>query len=94
MRDRLIRELEAFLQQQDFGRNWDGAYQDVIPAIRRYFTTNGFETQLLSESETASRDAQLVAHKEKIVVRIPWDEDYNGRSLVHLNSIQVQQSPG
>ena len=92
MRDRLIRELESFLHQQDFGQNWDGAYQDVIPTIHRYFVTNGFETHFLSELESPSREAQLVAHKEKIVVRVPWDEDANGRSLVHLHSIQVQQS--
>ena len=45
MKEELIHALETFLQQEDFGRNWDGAYQDVIPTIRRYFMTNGFETK-------------------------------------------------
>jgi len=92
MKDALIQELEAFLHREDFGRNWDGAYQDVIPAIRRYFETNGFETRLLSEWESPSRDTELVASREQITVHIPWAEDRNGRSVVHLNTIQVRQS--
>jgi hypothetical protein len=87
----VIQQLEAFLHQEDFGRNWDGAYQDVIPTIRRYFASNGFETRLLSEYESPSRDTELVASKERITVRIPWAEDRNGRSVVHLKAIQVQQ---
>ena len=91
MKDRLIQELEAFLHQEDFGTNWDGAYQDVIPTIRRYFDTNGFETRFLDESESPSRDTELVASKESITVRVPWAEDRNGRSVVHLHTIQVDQ---
>jgi hypothetical protein len=92
MRDRLIRDLECYLQQQDFGKNWDGAYQDVIPTIRRYFVSNGFETHFLSERESPSRDTELVARKERLIVRVPWAEDYNGRSLVLLHAIQVHHS--
>jgi hypothetical protein len=92
MREHLICELESFLHQQDFGRNWDGAYQDVIPTIRKYFITNGFETHFLTEWESPSRDAQLVAKNKELVIRIPWAEDYNGRSIVHLHTIQVHQS--
>ena len=64
MKEELIQQLEAFLHQEDFGKNWDGAYQDAIPAIRRYFTSNGFETRLINESESPSRDTELVASKE------------------------------
>ena len=92
MKDRLIQELEAFLHQEDFGTNWDGAYQDVIPTIHRYFVTNGFETRFLNESESPSRDTELVASKETITVRVPWAEDRNGRSVVHLQTIQVDQA--
>ena len=91
MRDHLIRELESYLHQQDFGKNWDGAYQDVIPTIRRYFASNGFETHFLNEWESPSRDTELVARKERLTVRIPWAQDYNGRSLVLLHTIQVHQ---
>jgi hypothetical protein len=91
VKDALIQELEAFLQGEDFGRNWDGAYQDVIPTIRRYFDTHGFETRLLSELESPSRDTELVASREHTTIHIPWAEDRNGRSVVDLNTIQVQQ---
>ncbi len=64
MKEALIQELEEFLHREDFGTNWDGAYQDVIPAIRRYFDTLGFETRLLNESESPSRDTELVASRE------------------------------
>lgn len=92
MRDHLIKDLESFLHQQDFGTNWDGAYQDAIPTIRRYFVTQGFETHFLNEWESPSRDALLVARKEETVVRVPWAEDYNGRSVVHLHTIQVHDA--
>ncbi len=89
VKDKLIQELEEFLQREDFGRNWDGAYQDVIPTIRRYFDTRGFETRLLSESESPSRDTELVASRQHTTVHIPWAEDRNGRSVVDLNSIPI-----
>jgi hypothetical protein len=89
VKDKLIKELEEFLHSEDFGRNWDGAYQDVIPTIRRYFDTLGFETRLLSESESPSRDTELVASRERTTVHVPWAEDRNGRSVVDLNSIQI-----
>ena len=37
-----------------------------------------------------SRDTELVAEKEKLVVRIPWGEDYNGKSVVDLKSLKIQ----
>jgi hypothetical protein len=89
VKDKLIQELEEFLHREDFGRNWDGAYQDVIPTIRRYFDTLGFETRLLSESESLSRDTELVARHQHTTVHIPWAEDRNGRSVVDLNSIHI-----
>jgi hypothetical protein len=92
MRDTLIRELESFLHQQDFGKNWDGAYQDVIPTIRRYFAKHGFETHLLSEWDSPSRETELIARKEHVTIRVPWGEDTNGLSVVHLHTIQVHQS--
>ena len=91
MRETLISDLESFLQKEDFGKNWDGAYQDVIPTIRRYFVKQGFEIQLLSEWDSPSCDTELVARKEHVVIRIPWATDANGLSLVHLQTIQVQQ---
>ena len=91
MRDTLIRDLELFLRQEDFGKNWDGAYQDVIPTIRRYFVKQGFETHFLSEWDSPSRDAELIARKEQVIIRVPWAEDRNGRSVVHLHTIQVEQ---
>jgi len=92
VKDALIQELEEFLHGEDFGRNWDGAYQDVIPTIRRYFDTHGFETRLLNESESLSRDTELIASREQTIVHVPWAEDRNGRSLVHLHTIQVQEN--
>ena len=88
----MIQQLEAYLHREDFGRNWDGAYQDVIPTIQRYFTDNGFETHLLNELESPTRDTELVASKETLTVRVPWTEDRNGHSVVHLHSIQVEQN--
>ena len=92
MKNTLIQELEEFLQREDYGRNWDGAYQDVIPAISRYFESQGFETRLINEWESPTRDAELVARREHITVRIPWAEDRNGMSVVHLDTVQIQQS--
>jgi len=91
MKEELIQQLEAFLHQEDFGKNWDGAYQDAIPAIRRYFDSNGFETRLIKESESPSRDTELVASKAKITIRVPWSEDRNGLSVVHLHAIQIHE---
>lgn len=90
MKDELIRNLERFLEGQDFGKNWDGAYQDAVPTLRQYFQKEGFRTQIRPEWESESRDTELVAIKESVVVRIPWAEDYNGRSVVDLKSLQVQ----
>jgi hypothetical protein len=92
VKDALIQELEAFLHREDFGRNWDGAYQDVIPAIRRYFDSNGFETRLLKEWETPSGETELVASKGQVTVRVPWTEDRNNCSVVQLQTIQVLEA--
>ena len=86
----LARKLETFLEGQDFGKNWDGAYQDAVPTIRTYFDKQGFRTHIMPEWLSESRDTELVAEKEKLVVRIPWAEDYNGKSLVDLNALEVQ----
>jgi hypothetical protein len=85
-----IRKLEQFLEGNDFGKNWDGAYQDAVPALRQFFHREGFHTQLMSEWESPSRHAELVATKQSLVVRIPWAEDYNGKSLVDLDGLVVQ----
>jgi len=90
VKDALIHELEEFLRGEDFGRNWDGVYQDVIPAIRRFFDTHGFETRLINEWESPSRDTELVARKEEMTVHVPWAEDRNGLSVVDLDSIQIR----
>src|SRR5712671_1468064 len=92
MKDHLIQDLETFLRQEDFGTNWDGAYQDVIPTIQRFFATKGFETRLLNEADSPSGDTELVASKDSITVRVPWAEDRNGCSVVHLHSIQIARS--
>lgn len=92
MKDGLIRDLEAFLLQEDFGKNWDGAYQDVIPTIRKYFRSHGFEIRDVSEWESPSRESEMIASKTDITVRVPWAEDRNGRSVVNLQAIQVQLS--
>jgi|GEM_PF-4897126 len=91
MKDALIHELEEFLHQEDFGMNWDGAYQDVLPTIRRYFDINGYETRILNEWESPSRDTELVASNKQVTVRVPWAEDRNGRSVVDLQTIQIAQ---
>ena len=92
MKDGLIRDLEMFLHQEDFGKNWDGAYQDVIPTIRNYFRSHGFEIRDISEWESTSREPELIASKTDITIRVPWAEDRNGRSVVDLHNIQVQLS--
>ncbi len=85
-----IRKLEEFLEGNDFGKNWDGAYQDAVPTLRQFFHREGFDTRLMSEWESPSRHAELVATKQSLVVRIPWAEDHNGKSLVDLNGLVVQ----
>lgn len=89
MKDELIQRLEKFLEEHDFGKNWDGAYQDAVPELRRYFDREGFQTHIMHELETESRDTELVAKNDVLVIRIPWAEDYNGRSLVDLNELVV-----
>src|SRR5438046_4973652 len=32
-----ISRLEQFLERNDFGKNWDGAYQDAVPTLRQFF---------------------------------------------------------
>jgi hypothetical protein len=90
MKDELIRSLERFLEGKDFGKNWDGAYQDAVPVLRQYFQQEGFRTHITSQFESESRDAELVAIKETMVVRIPWAPDYNGRSVVDLTGLVIQ----
>ena len=90
MKQEWIKKLESFLEDQDFGKNWDGAYQDAVPTIRTYFDAQGFRTHILPEWLSDSRDTELVAEKERLVVRIPWGEDYNGKSVVDLKSLQIQ----
>src|SRR5438093_6225062 len=85
-----ISRLEHFLERNDFGKNWDGAYQDAVPILRQFFHREGFRTHIMSEWDSESRDTELVATKESLVVRIPWAEDYNGRSLVDLTGLVVQ----
>ena len=90
MKDELIKRLEEFLEGNDFGKNWDGVYQDAVPTLRQFFHQEGFRTHIMSEWDSESRDTELVAIKESLVVRIPWAEDYNGRSLVDLTGLVVQ----
>ena len=89
-KERIVEKLEQQLGQEDFGKNWDGAYQDALPVIRRFLEADGFATSLISEAETESRDAELVATNASLTVRIPWEEDYNGRSLVDLRAARVE----
>jgi hypothetical protein len=90
MKAEWINKLEQFLEGNDFGKNWDGAYQDAVPAIRRYFHKEGFQTRILSEWDSPSRHTELVATNQTLVVRIPLAEDYNGKSLVDLNCLEIQ----
>jgi hypothetical protein len=90
MKDELVKTLEKFLECNDFGKNWDGVYQDAVPALREFFRREGFRTHIMSEWDSESRDTELVAVKESLVVRIPWAEDYNGRSLVDLTGLVIQ----
>ena len=91
MKTEWIQRLEQFLEGNDFGKNWDGAYQDAVPALRKYFHEEGFRTHITSEWESESRETELVAIKETLVVRIPWAEDYHGRSIVHLTELVIQR---
>jgi len=84
-----INRLEEFLEGNDFGKNWDGVYQDAVPILRRFFHNEGFRTLIMSEWDSPSRHTELVAIKQTLVVRVPWGEDHNGRSLVDLNGIEV-----
>lgn len=85
----ILNRLESFLRTEDFGKNWDGFYQDVLPTIQRFFENEGFHTTLVGEDDTESRTAELVATRDSLVLRVPWQEDYNGRSLVDLEGIRV-----
>lgn len=91
MKEQLIKEIELHLQREDFGKNWDGAYQDALPTIRQYLTANGFETRLFDEWETQSRESELVAQKDAVTLRLPWQEDYNGKSIVDLTQLAVDR---
>ena len=93
MKTEWIHKIEQFLHGNDFGKNWDGAYQDAVPTIRRFFHTEGFRTHIMSEWDSPSRHAELVAVNESVTVRIPWGEDVNGLSLVHLDGIEVNFQP-
>ena len=86
-----IRRLEQFLEGNDFGKNWDGAYQDAVPTLRKYFHEEGFRTHITSEWDSESRETELVAIKESLIVRIPWAQDYHGRSIVDLTSLVIQR---
>ena len=90
MKDELVRRLEAFLENQDFGKNWDGAYQDAVPTLRRFLDSEGYRTLIMHELESESRDTELVATKESLVIRIPWGEDSNGKSVVNLRHLEVR----
>ena len=89
MKSEWISKLQQFLEVNDFGKNWDGVYQDAVPTLRRYLQAEGFRTHITSEWESPSRHTELVAIKQTLTVRIPWGEDHNGRSLVDLNGIEV-----
>jgi hypothetical protein len=89
MKAEWINRLEQFLKVNDFGKNWDGAYQDAVPALRRFLHDEGFRTHIMSEWDSPSRLTELVAIKQSLVLRIPWGEDHNGLSLVDLNGIEI-----
>ena len=89
MKAEWISRLERFLEGNDFGKNWDGAYQDAVPALRRFFHDEGFRTHIMSEWDSPSRQTELVATKHSLIVRIPWGEDPNGLSLVDLSGIEI-----
>ncbi len=89
MKAEWITRLEHFLAGNDFGKNWDGAYQDAVPTIRKFFHSEGFRTHIMSEWDSPSRYTELVATKQRLVVRIPWAEDYYGRSIVDLSGLEV-----
>jgi hypothetical protein len=93
MKGEWINRLEEFLEGNDFGKNWDGAYQDAVPTLRRFFHTEGFSTHIISEWDSPSRNTELVATKASLIVRIPWGEDHSGRSLVDLTGIEVHSQP-
>jgi hypothetical protein len=84
-----INRLEQFLKVNDFGKNWDGAYQDAVPTLRRFFQDEGFRTHITSEWDSPSRQTELVAIRPSLVVRIPWGEDHNGLSVVDLNGLEI-----
>ena len=90
MKAELVQRLERFLEGNDFGKNWDGVYQDAVPVLLHFFRKEGFRTRIMSEWESESRDTELVASNESVVIRIPWAEDYNGRSLVDLTGLVIQ----
>jgi hypothetical protein len=90
MKAEWIKRLEKYLEGNDFGKNWDGVYQDAVPTLRRFFHQEGFRTQIMSEWDSPSRNTELIAIKQALVVRIPWGVDPNGLSLVDLNGIEVQ----
>ena len=89
MKAEWIIRIQQYLEFNDFGKNWDGAYQDAVPTIRRFLQKEGFHTRIMSEWDSPSRHAELVATKQSLIVRIPWGEDANGLSLVDLDGIEV-----
>jgi hypothetical protein len=91
MKDEWIQKLETFLEALDFGKNWDGAYQDAVPTLTHFFQKHGFSTTIMNEWDSESRETELVAMKETLVVRIPWAEDLHGRSVVNLQTLQIQK---
>ena len=48
MKAEWITRIEQFLEGNDFGKNWDGAYQDAVPTIRQFLHEEGFHTHIMS----------------------------------------------
>lgn len=90
MKEDLLRELEDYLERRGFGKNWDGAYQDSIPTVREFFEGHGFRTRVVREWDSESGESELVATKDCLVVRIPWTEDYNDRSLIDFREMEIE----
>jgi hypothetical protein len=89
MKAEWITRIEQFLEGNDFGKNWDGAYQDAVPTIRQFFHNEGFHTHIMNEWDSPSRYTEIVATKRSLTVRVPWAEDYFGRSIVDLSGLEV-----
>ena len=86
----ILDRLESFLRTEDFGKNWDGVYQDVLPTIQRFFENEGFHTTLVGEDDTEGHILEKVrtelGFKGLVVLSLDLHANFTRRMLEHAGA--------